>query len=813
MEESSKEEKQQFLRERILGRKEIDANKFVDFLQEKKGEEGADISNWTMEDLKEVVKEFYKINNIPLENIEQKKEEIKKEEIKKEEIKKEEIKKEDNNNVEKNIQKKVELKTNVDNIENKKENIKIDNKKNEKKEESIKFIIDEDSLMDFMLSAKGINKKSIKIDENNSGNISGVEELKKSNIESFNNNQKFNFEQNFKNNNIYNNITINNNQQFNFDKNFKNDLESNNSIQFNFEKNFKTNNNNQKFDFEKNFHNNDSNIINNNNRQFKFEENFKNMNINNINQGIPKSEKNENDSQKINDKQNNINNSNEEKNNELYYNDKKEEKEYYNENNNDLNYNDNKEQIEEYNEKNINNNNDDFRRNISEEVEEKKDDKNNLDSNIQNPHLTNIIDKNDHDSEYGLIINDFIKAKIIETTEFSNHKDIIIKLSDPIKVEQAFFMGKSVNYLVTTSPFNFAVRRRYSDFNWLRETLTNIFNTTLIPKITKKGKVTTDKHDDNFIKKRMKFLEKFINYLIKDELIKSSQILYDFLTISKDEDFQNRKKFYEKIKLSPLADIRERKSLTGEIKIKITREKEIYLENIKDNSIYNSNLLKKLNNNFKLLRDELNTVIKRFETISDIYRQLYDISKNYLDQKTITESYAQMEIMFNKLSTSFESFKNFINSDIREYFKFIGNNFTVLNEMSQNVELSRINYIKTSKGLINKKNELFKKGDLSKWELSSSDKNNSSELLKDKTLACIKMLPKETKNCINQKEIYGFYLNKLIDEFEKMRQINSSMHKKKISNYCKEQIIMCSEYTRVLGDITMIMDSCTNKKK
>ena len=68
---------------------------------------------------------------------------------------------------------------------------------------------------------------------------------------------------------------------------------------------------------------------------------------------------------------------------------------------------------------------------------------------------------------------------------------------------------------------------------------------------------------------------------------------------------------------------------------------------------------------------------------------------------------------------------------------------------------------------------MFQKGDISKWELAPSDKNKNKEFLKDKILVCKKMLPKETNNCISAKEIYGFYLKKLINEFERMRKINS----------------------------------------
>ena len=61
MEDASQEEKQNFLREKIL-EKGYDTNQFVQFLIDKKGENGADVAVWTMVDLKKVVKEFIKLN-------------------------------------------------------------------------------------------------------------------------------------------------------------------------------------------------------------------------------------------------------------------------------------------------------------------------------------------------------------------------------------------------------------------------------------------------------------------------------------------------------------------------------------------------------------------------------------------------------------------------------------------------------------------------------------------------------------------------------------------------------------------------------
>ena len=64
----STEEKQNFLREKIL-EKGYDVNEFVQFLTEKKGEEGADVANWSMEDLIIVVNEFIKLHGGVIEEL------------------------------------------------------------------------------------------------------------------------------------------------------------------------------------------------------------------------------------------------------------------------------------------------------------------------------------------------------------------------------------------------------------------------------------------------------------------------------------------------------------------------------------------------------------------------------------------------------------------------------------------------------------------------------------------------------------------------------------------------------------------------
>ena len=65
---------------------------------------------------------------------------------------------------------------------------------------------------------------------------------------------------------------------------------------------------------------------------------------------------------------------------------------------------------------------------------------------------------------------------------------------------------------------------------------------------------------------------------------------------------------------------------------------------------------------------------------------------------------------------------------------------------------------------MSKKDDLFKKGDPSKWELELKSGIDYSLIAKDKKAALSKMCPKETLNAINFKEFYGYYLNRAINE-------------------------------------------------
>ena len=410
--------------------------------------------------------------------------------------------------------------------------------------------------------------------------------------------------------------------------------------------------------------------------------------------------------------------------------------------------------------------------------------------------------------KYGIVTNTYEDTKSLDNTPLGAEENAIIQVTSPEKIEGGFFSKSYVTYLITTNPLNLKVRRRYSDFEWFRQMLQNLYNYNVIPSTPKKSKIGIDKFGDPFLQKRMRTLEKFLNYTLKNPVLKSSQILYDFISIEKDADFQKKKKEYEKIK--PSTNINDFQMPNGSANVQLSSKKMILFENIKDNINLNETLLTKLNDNLKALKLQLDNLCTKVDEIVQNWDDLRQNSVKYFDGDEIAKTYEYMHNLFKNWSDCLKSHGNLIHIDIREHFKYTKNNFRSMKDLVTLVETNRNIYNKNERSLMNKKEELFKKGDTNKWELNSDDKNISGNLISDKPNALIKILPKDTNNVINMKKSYGFYLNRIIEEYERFREINSDLHKKIMIRTCIKLIEIYGDYQKAITDIMNFFNNDDN---
>ena len=411
---------------------------------------------------------------------------------------------------------------------------------------------------------------------------------------------------------------------------------------------------------------------------------------------------------------------------------------------------------------------------------------------------TNLINSQGEQTDiYGITNTEIIYCLFSEKNEFAKHDNIKIEIALGEKKPGTFFSKAYQTYVITVPLLNLKVSRRYSDFEWLRQILSNIFSSSVIPPIPKKNKLGGDRFNEEFLEKRTRTLEKFLNLLMEDPNIKSSQLFYDFLSIDELKKFYDFKKQYNHYKLPQT--LKEYKTFSGQLDIKVDNSREIFYQNIKDQIEINQELLSKLNKHFKLLNNEMNMVVLRLEEISKTCEELFLHSVKYNENDDIKISYYELNEMFKHWSAALKKQNILTYKNIREYFKFSKNVFKSMKDLIYSADSCKQAYYKSKRNLISKKEDLFRKGDMTKWDLVPNKNINAQ----DKNIALPNMLMNETNSVINLKQIYGYYLNSVNNEFERIEKIFSFGHKQNLVENAKKEITIISELFKNISDIAV----------
>ena len=338
--------------------------------------------------------------------------------------------------------------------------------------------------------------------------------------------------------------------------------------------------------------------------------------------------------------------------------------------------------------------------------------------------------------------SDYIECQVSESTDISLENDIEIIISNPLLVDGGFFSKSYITYLVQVKPFNFEVRRRFSDFTWLHDIIHKLYINCAIPPI-----ICSNYHLDikeyNRVEKRINLIKRFMTRLINHPLIRNSQILYDFISIKKEKLFENKRSTYDN--LLPPSKAEEIKTNNGLLNISISEGKEKYAENIEAFSKNFESLLKKINTEYKILNTQKESIILKMKDIIILWDELYKFGTKYYEPEVKLSTYDSLCAF---LGDWIELEKNQIkltNIKIRENFRYIKNEYKSLLGNKKIVDTLKYQYYKSYKNLIDKKEKYFHSYDIEYWGLSKEDMKNKEYLIKDKKLAMTKMFPEETK--------------------------------------------------------------------
>lgn len=264
----------------------------------------------------------------------------------------------------------------------------------------------------------------------------------------------------------------------------------------------------------------------------------------------------------------------------------------------------------------------------------------------------------------------------------------------------------------------------------------------------------------------MRACERFLNALVTDPLLKNATLVYNFLSIEKESDFQKIKKSLVDLKLPH--NLKKYYSRSGKLIIDKTLSKDPKLfESIKSNFTTNQNELTKLVSSYKMLFTEMKQVSNRMVEISDIYSRIYKASVENSENENLIKSYASMEkLMKNWGYTELKQAMN-IELEVREYFKFVNLEYNSIKELYDSYDYAKNLYIKSNEKLIKTKENLFNKGDVSKWDIPNGVQFDYT----NKQSAISKMLPKETLHVENLKMFFYYHANAVKNEFNRVREV------------------------------------------
>ena len=363
---------------------------------------------------------------------------------------------------------------------------------------------------------------------------------------------------------------------------------------------------------------------------------------------------------------------------------------------------------------------------------------------------------------YEEIIEKSKKEIQCQTLQKNDMSDIEIKsiISNPRKVSDSLLKNSYLIYDITTPKLNWFVNRRYSDFVWLREILISLFPTVLIPQLPKK-KIGNRRFEEDFVEKRLKGLQNFLDEVLKNEILKTAEPLKTFLSLTERGFFEQQMKVLtpKNILIDSILGI---KSFSGKIQVADLETEQLnnsktYFASVENFFNTQEEELKNIKYNLNEYNLHMVEVCKHLEQMENGFGRLSQYYSKANLEKDICNVLEQYQIFFKNWKRVQINQTSIIRNKLLEYFKYIKNKGLSLIELLKKQNEIQNEYNKIKDDLINKKESYWKKMDITKWEMNPMAQIDSALLFRDKNYAFSKMCFQETLIVKNKGDLLGYY--------------------------------------------------------
>eukprot|EP00347_Sterkiella_histriomuscorum_P002460 403368062 len=367
------------------------------------------------------------------------------------------------------------------------------------------------------------------------------------------------------------------------------------------------------------------------------------------------------------------------------------------------------------------------------------------------------------------------KVKVIKTQQLLptpltqiDEKKLSVQIEDGI-VEQTKKLLKttqSLSFRVKISGVNWDVRRNDQDFSILHKYLQLTMPHVLIPPLAQFK--STRKFDNKFIMKRGRLIEKFLRHCLRRYEIKANQAFVQFLNAQNRKDYESLVKAMDK----EVACQSVEKLLTVNGQVQINESQ--YQHFVKESQ--------KVGNQAK--RFEGQDLVNIHQTIGNIHDSINQLSETYQElqpepnesnintQQTLHSLLALLSKAMNLWSQSYLNQKTVLNDNIINFFQYYSQFGEQIQDFYKKMNITLEDINSKEKSLNDQKSKLFTNKDVGTWKMKEQlSQEQIQHLQKNKSEAFQVMLPKETQEIQDKKDIFTVMVQSFKDEIQQYSHI------------------------------------------
>ena len=258
---------------------------------------------------------------------------------------------------------------------------------------------------------------------------------------------------------------------------------------------------------------------------------------------------------------------------------------------------------------------------------------------------------------------------------------------------------------------------------------------------------------------KMRDYARFINAVLENPLLRSSEIVEEFITKEQNE-FNILKLKYKNLK--QVVETKNFVTLNGELDATFY-QKNFTLSNKYQKIIEKKKaLLIKLNNSIKDVVYQLELVNTKMNNLSEIFQDLSLLSRSNEENISIFSNFGEYCTTISNINTLE---KNFLQKDVKEFFKYIRLEYDEVDKLFSDYKYAKINFEGCENNIIshknNKQNNMYNNEDMYKFELEQKEKEKD-----------------------NAKRLCCFLQNRTCEEYERILELHQNRVKKLFSKIC-----------------------------